>query len=50
VAGIPRQACEQALTDVDCDADSDAVDALLILRFVAGLPPALAADCPALPV
>ncbi|MEE8369951.1 MAG: hypothetical protein V3S00_04190 [Dehalococcoidia bacterium] len=32
--------------DADCDGDVDAVDALLILRIVAGLAVALPPDCP----
>jgi hypothetical protein len=31
--------------DMDCDNDVDAVDALRILRFVAGLDPNLPPDC-----
>lgn len=34
--------------DIDCDDDVDAVDGLLILRFVAGLPVNLPAGCPPL--
>jgi len=34
------------VADVQCDGDVDAVDALQILRFVAGLAPVQESSCP----